>query len=196
MTLRQAMATRQFWQYCLAIVFAQFGLGAMVVHAAPHGIDLGMSASAAASVVTTFAGVGIVARVFFGGAVDRIGGKRVMASMCLVLGLSLVGIAATRSVAGLYMLAVVFGVGFGGFVSGMSPLTAQFFGLRSHGTIFGVVTFGATIGGGIGPLVAGAVFDSRGSYSLAFLITGIMALVASLAVMLLDAPKGRAAAAE
>jgi MFS family permease len=192
-SLRQAMSTGRFWQYCLAIVFAQFGLGAMVVHAVPHGMDLGMSPAAAASIVTTFAGVGIAARVVFGGVVDRIGGKRVMASMCLVLAVSLLGIALTRSVGGLYILAAVFGIGFGGFVSSMSPLAAELFGLTSHGTIFGVATFGATIGGGLGPLLAGAVFDSRGSYSLAFLITGLLSLVAFVGVLFLDVPRSRAA---
>jgi MFS family permease len=193
---RQAAATRQFWQYCLAIVFAQFGLGLMVVHAVPHGIDLGMAPAAAATVVTTFAGVGVAARVVFGGVTDRIGGKRVMAVMCLVLGASLLSIAAIRSVPAFYALAALFGIGFGGFVSSMSPLAAQLFGLRSHGVIFGVATFGATIGGGLGPLMGGGIFDATGSYSMAFVVTGLLSLAAFGVVMFVNAPRRLTAPAQ
>ncbi len=189
LSFRQAAATRPFWQYCLAIVFAQFGLGMMVVHAVPHGIDLGMAPAAAATVVTTFAGVGVAARVVFGAVTDRIGGKRVMAVMCLVLAVSLLSIAAIRSVPAFYALAALFGIGFGGFVSSMSPLAAQLFGLRSHGVIFGVATFGATIGGGLGPLMAGAIYDATGSYTVAFVITGLLCLVAFAAVLSVKAPR-------
>ena len=191
LTLRQAASTRQFWQYCLAIVLAQFGMGAMVVHAAPHGIDLGMSPAAAASVVTTLAGVGVGARVVLGAVVDRVGGKRVMASMCLLMALAFSGIATTGQVRGLYLFAALTGLGFGGFVSSMSPLAAQLFGLTSHGVIFGVATFGATIGGGIGPLVAGAIFDSTGSYSTAFLLSAVLGLLAFAVVLFLKPADGR-----
>ena len=189
LTFGQALSTREFWQYFAAIVLAQFGLGMMVVHAVPHGIDLGMDAAAAATVVTTFAGVGVGARVAFGAVTDRIGGRWVMASMCLVLAVALLGMSATRALPAFYALAALFGLGFGGFVSSMSPLAAQLFGVRSHGAIFGVATFGATIGGGLGPLMAGAIFDSRGSYALAFVVTGILCVVAFVSVLLLKVPR-------
>jgi MFS family permease len=188
-SLKQAMGTRMFWQYALAIIFVQFGIGMMVVHAAPHGMDLGMEAAAAATVVTTFAGVGVGARVVFGGITDRIGGKWVMAMSCAVVGVSLLAISAVHSIPGFYALAAVFGLGFGSFVSSMSPLAAQLFGLGHHGAIFGVATFGATIGGGLGPLMAGAIFDSTGTYTLAFIITGVLSLVSFAAVMSLRVPQ-------
>jgi MFS family permease len=189
LSFRQAAATRHFWQYFAAIVFAQFGLGMMVVHSVPHGIDLGMEAAGAATVVTTFAGVGVAARVVFGGVTDRIGGRMVMALACVIIGASLLGMSVLRSIPAFYGLAAVFGLGFGAFVSSMSPLAAQLFGLGHHGVIFGVATFGATIGGGLGPLMAGAIFDSTGTYAPAFVITGLLSLVAFAAVLLLRAPR-------
>ncbi len=112
-----------------------------------------------------------------------------MASSCLVLALALLGMSGTRAVPAFYALAAVFGLGFGGFVSSMSSLAAQLFGVRSHGVIFGVATFGATIGGGLGPLMAGAIFDSRASYSLAFVISGLLCVGAFFSVLLLKAPR-------
>ncbi len=194
-SLRQAASTRPFWQYVIAIIFAQFGLGMMVVHAMPHGIDLGMKPEAAATVVTTFAGVGVMARVVFGGFTDRIGGKRVMALSCVVLGATLLVMSFVRSIPIFYAVAAVFGAGFGAFVSSMSPLAAQLFGLKHHGVIFGVATFGATIGGGLGPLMAGAIFDSVGSYAAAFVITGTLSLLAFVSVLFLKVENGEKRAA-
>jgi len=194
LSFSEALATRHFWQFFAAIVFVQFGLGMMVVHTVPHGMDLGMDAAAAATVVTTFAGVGVAARVVFGGVTDRIGGRVVMALACAILAISLLGMSLLRSIPAFYGLAAVFGLGFGAFVSSMSPLAAQLFGLKHHGVIFGVATFGATIGGGLGPLMAGAIFDSKGTYAPAFVITGVLSLVAFAAVLLLKAPKRAPAA--
>jgi len=189
LSIKEVIHTGRWWLFFTSIILFQFGLGVMVVHAINHGIDLGMSAAAAAGIVTTFAGVGIAARVFFGAVVDRIGGKYVMALGILVLAVSMLGIALTRSVGLFYTLAAVFGLGFGASISSMSPLTAQLFGLRSHGVIFGVATFGATVGGGLGPLMAGAIFDATDSYSLAFIIASVLSLVAFTGIMFLKVPK-------
>ena len=50
----------------------------------------------------------------------------------------------------------------------MSPTVAEFFGTRVHGALFGMVLMFGSIGGAIGPLAAGAVFDATGSYRIAF----------------------------
>ncbi len=187
LSLRQAMSTKQFWQYCLVIIFAQFGIGVMIVHSVPYAIGLGMSPTSAAGVMTTLAAVGIAGRIIFGAVIDRIGSKHVLFAMCLLMSIALLGLglAGARTIWSLYSFAAVFGFGFGGFVSVMSPLVAQLFGLTSHGAIFGVVTFGATVGGGIGPLVAGAIFDVTNSYSLAFLVAGVLSLCAFILALLL-----------
>ncbi len=188
MTFRQVAATHFFWMFCLAIIFAQFSIGMMVVHAVPHGQDLGLSSSAAAGVVTTFAGCGIAARVVFGAFVDRLGGRRVMMIACLVLAVTLLSLSVTRSIGWFYGISAVFGLGFGGFVSSLSPLTAQLFGLRSHGVILGVATFGAAIGGGLGPLLAGAIYDTTGKYTLAFLTVGLLSLSSFAIILFLKTP--------
>jgi MFS family permease len=144
-----------------------------------------MSPTSAAGVVITFAAVGIAARILLGVAVDRIIGKRILVATCLLMSVALLGLAATRTIWSLYLFAAVFGFGFGGFMSVMSPLAAQLFGLTSHGSILGVATFVATIGAGVGPLVAGAIFDATNSYSLAFLGAGVLCLCAVISALFL-----------
>jgi len=69
-----------------------------------------------------------------------------------------------------YLFAIIFGFGYGGVAALMSPVPAELFGLRSLGVIVGVAMFSFTVGGAIGPVLAGSIFDITGSYQLAFLI--------------------------
>ena len=62
---------------------------------------------------------------------------------------------------------------------------AEYFGMKAHGAIFGTVLFFGTIGGSLGPIFAGMVFDSTASYAPAFTTLAIgvtvgLALVLSL----------------
>jgi MFS family permease len=77
----------------------------------------------------------------------------------------------------LYLFAAVYGFSHGGFFTVLSPLVADLFGLRSHGAIFGSVFFSGTIGGALGPMLAGHIFDVTGSYQNAFLICGVASVV-------------------
>ena len=49
--------------------------------------------------------------------------------------------------------------------------------MKAHGAIFGFVLFFGTIGGSIGPIVAGRVFDLTKSYAPAFMALAILATV-------------------
>jgi MFS family permease len=65
---------------------------------------------------------------------------------------------------------MLYGVAHGGFFTVLSPMVAELFGIGSHGVLFGIVAFSLTIGGAIGPVLAGHIFDIARSYQLVFLI--------------------------
>jgi MFS-type transporter involved in bile tolerance (Atg22 family) len=59
----------------------------------------------------------------------------------------------------------------------VSPTVAELFGTCSHGVLFGIVIFSGTVGGSVGPIMAGHIFDVTGSYQIAFLVlTCVIAL--------------------
>ena len=67
----------------------------------------------------------------------------------------------------------------------LSPLVADLYGLRSHGVIWGLVHFVATIGGAIGPLLAGSIYDITNSYTTTFIILDIVAATALISALLI-----------
>ncbi len=170
----QVRRTRAFWTIC-AIQFLFFPtLTTVPLHIVVHGIDLGLTTAVAAILLSVTAGASTVGRLTVGTLIDRIKGRRAYVICFVPLIASLVAMAMITSPWTLFGAVAVYGFAHGGFFTVVAPTVAEYFGLRAHGTSFGAVLFFGTIGGSIGPILAGRAFDLIGSYTPAFL--GLAAL--------------------
>ena len=68
----------------------------------------------------------------------------------------------------LFLFAPVYGISHGGFFVIASPSVANYFGTRFHGVLFGTVLFFGALGGTLGPVIIGRLFDVYRSYDHAF----------------------------
>lgn len=75
-------------------------------------------------------------------------------------------------------------------------MTAELFGLSSHGAILGVTLFSDCMGGFIGPVLAGGIFDITGSYQPAFLVCISASAIALVLASLLRPTQGHPAPAK
>jgi MFS family permease len=178
LSLGHAARTFQFWTICLTYLLLVFGLMTIMLHIVPHARDLGISSLPAASVLSAIGGVSMLGRLLSGLAIDRRGSKRVMSACFLLLLSSLVWLQFADGLWMLYCFAAVYGLAHGGLFTTISPLLAEWFGIRAHGVILGIVGCFATAGGASGPLMAGWLFDTGGSYTTTFRIIIAMAIVA------------------
>ena len=80
---------------------------------------------------------------------------------------------------------MIYGFAHGGFFTVVSPMVAELFGTGSHGLLFGIILFSGTLGGAVGPLMAGWTFDVTGSYRLVFLVLSVLTLIGFVLLMLL-----------
>lgn len=164
----EARRTGTFWRIC-AIQFLFFpALMTVPLHIVAHGTDLGLKLSTAAMLLSVMATASIAGRLGVGAFTDRIGGRRAYVICFVPLIASLVALVWTTSPAMLFLVIAFYGFAHGGFFTVVSPTVAEAFGLRAHGAIFGTVLFFGTIGGSIGPILAGWVYDVTGSYAPAF----------------------------
>ncbi len=69
-------------------------------------------------------------------------------------------------------------MGFGGSIPVRPAFQAEFFGLRAFGAIQGLAFTIATLGGLVGPVFAGWLYDMTDSYRLAFVILSAGSLLA------------------
>jgi len=165
---REAVGTGTFWMVCAVFFCFGFNLYTIMVHIVPHAIEVGISSMVAASIIAVIGGVNTAGRIVIGSAGDRIGNKRCLIISFILLVVALLWVMVAKEVWMFYLFAVVFGFGYGGLAALMSPVPAELFGLRSLGTIVGAVMCSFTIGGAIGPVLAGRIFDVTGSYNPAF----------------------------
>ncbi|MGB0507868.1 MAG: MFS transporter [Pikeienuella sp.] len=183
----EARRSSTFWKMC-AIQFLFFPtLMSIPVHIVVHGMDLGMTAALAATLLSVTGGASIAGRLVIGGFSDRIGGKNAYILCFLPLIASLLAMLSFGAPNALFIILAFYGFAHGGLFTVVSPTVAEFFGTKAHGAIFGVILFCGTIGGAAGPLMAGWVFDTFGSYDIAF---GGLAAMAALGLLLtLTLPK-------
>ncbi|MFC1872291.1 MFS transporter [Chloroflexota bacterium] len=186
-SMKAAIRTWQFWTVSFVIFGALFGLVAGLAHIVPHTTDIGIEPVVAASILSTIGGVSIVGRFLTGISIDRFGSRFSVVGCLLFLIAGLVWLQSAEQILDFYLFGIVFGIALGGIYTCISPMVAEYFGLRTHGELFGIVAFLGAAGGSIGSLMTGYIFDVTANYSLAFWICTAVAS-ASLGLILILRP--------
>jgi MFS family permease len=121
-----------------------------------------------------------------GNIADRFSNKIALGISYSLMGLSLVWLMPSHSEWSFYLFSILFGFAYGGMQVLFSPLVAELFGTRSHGVILGTGALVGSVGAAIGPIVAGYIFDSLGSYTVAFIICAMLAFTGLVSTLLLQ----------
>jgi MFS family permease len=188
-SLPAAARTLQFWTLCAAEFAIFFCLLTTIVHIVPHARDQGLEPTVAAAVLSTIGGVSMLGRIVMGTANDGIGGKKSLIICFIILIGSLIWLQVAVKAWMLFVFAVIYGFAHGGLFTVMSPTVAELFGTGSHGLLFGMVLFSGTIGGSLGPLLTGSIFDVTGSYRVAFTVLTALAAMGLVSIITLRLPK-------
>ena len=185
LSIGESLRTNQFWIIAGLGLFLFFAVEVVMVHIVAHATDIGFSASTGALLVSTIGLVSIFAKIATGSLADKIGNRNVMIIVSIVMAGSFMWLRFANQLWMLYVFTVIFGLGYAGFATAQSPLAAEFFGLKSHGSLFGLTSFAANGGGALGSFLAGYIFDVSGEYDWAFYICIILAIVSLIISILL-----------
>jgi len=180
LSLKEAVRTSNFWIFGIAFFSLNFCLQTMVVHIVPHATDIGIEATVAATILSVLGIVSIAGRLSVGFIADRLGCKVVMVTVNVLMVVSFILLLTTNGLGMIYLFAVIFAISYGGFSTIQSPIVADSFGLKSHGTILGLILVGNFVGGGLGPFIAGRIFDTSGSYYSVFTICAVLSFIVVL----------------
>lgn len=175
-SFREAIGTRQLWIICLINLIVVFCAVTIMVHIVAHATDLGIPPASAATVLAAIGGVSMAGRLLTGFAIDRMGNKKTMVVCFLLLITGLTWLLVARDLWALYLFALVYGLAHGGLFTLISPVVAEHFGMTSHGVLLGLAVFSGTIGGAIGPFLAGYLFDRMSSYQTAFVLLVVLGI--------------------
>ena len=181
----QAIKSRRFWFFALTHFGFGFCLQTIIVHTVPNAIDAGMSPAVAAGILSIVAGCSILGMLSAGFIADRLGSTRLMSICFTVTTLALAWLIIADDAWMFYLFAAIYGFFYGGVIPLWTLVSAELFGFKSLGSIFGTVLLLGTIGGAIGTPLSGLIFDLTESYDIAFIIaTGIGVLTVVLSLLL------------
>ena len=194
--LRMALATPHFWLYFVAFFTIGTGMFSVVAHQVAYVVDRGFAPLFAASVFGVTQVLSGVGRVVFGLLTDRWGQS---ATFVASFGMSIAGIGCLllvqhpESVWFLYAFVALFGISFGARGPIMTMMAAGHFGGPAFGTIFGAISLAHGLGTGLGPWMAGVLFDRTGDYRVTFGLAMLSLAVAcgvTLSLSRLPRPSG------
>ena len=190
----QTVRTPTFWLMWLAFMLSAGG-GLMVISSLK---DFGVSeeglpeasAERALGLLALFNGLG---RIVWGTLGQMWGLRRSLVSLMVLQAAMLFGLQLGGASVGLLAVAGCWsGFMFGGNLSLFPQLTADRFGLKHMGGNYGLMFTSYGVGGVVGPLLAGWMWDTLHSYRSAFLGAAVASLVAATLILLIgrlrDAP--------
>jgi Sugar phosphate permease len=193
-TFREASKTRAFWLLAAIYFCTVLPIHMAIVHVVPFALSIGIGKTAAASALALIGGLSIAGRIGVGTAAQKIGFSRALiicAGMCAAMFAWLQGV---QSLWMLYLFAVIYGFFYGGKVPQVSGLIGYCFPGNSLATIFGTINAISMVGGVLGPLIGGFVWDTTGSYQIAFIIGASFWALAAILTLFLRPPRKVAAA--
>jgi MFS family permease len=169
MTVGQALRTPQFAAIALTHFACCAAHSGPIFHMVTNVIDHGVSAMSATSVLSVAGLASLSGRVVCGLLADRVGAKRVLITALAVQALAVSLYLVARDLTGFYLLALMFGLAYGGVMPLYAILVRDYFGARIMGATFGAVGAVSTLGMALGPWAGGWLYDSFGSYSWLFI---------------------------
>jgi MFS family permease len=189
--LAQAAGTPVFWLLWAAFSATWIPVFIPLVHLVRFSRDLGFSALVGASVVSALGVGAVVGRFVMGAVSDRIGRRATVAIGMGLQALAFTGFLAVINLVMLYAAALVFGYSYGAVSTLFTAIVGDFFGHERAGALVGVLFALAGSMAGVGPIIAGAIYDAWCSYAPAFtLAAGLNVL--GLGLLVLCRPPGAA----
>ena len=165
-----------------------------IFHMVAHAMDLGVTKMAAASMLGLSGGTSIAGRLSSGVLADRFGARPALVGMLAIQALVLSFYLYAGAAVSLFVVALFFGVAYGGAMPLYALVAREFFGERVVGTTFGGIFFISCIGMGLGAYGGGFLYDHLGTYWSLHLASTLVAAGAVAVAMALRPPPVRVAA--
>jgi OFA family oxalate/formate antiporter-like MFS transporter len=92
----------------------------------------------------------------------------------------------------LFVASVLIGFNYGANLSVFPSATKDYFGLKNFGVNYGFVFTAWGVGGILGPMLSGWIFDANKNFNDAYLIAAVCLLIAAGLTFVTRAPKAKA----
>jgi cyanate permease len=190
--LKQAIRTRTYW--IMGISLGAFALvtGGINIHIIPFLTDRGISNVVASGMMSMMILFTIPSRFLGGVIADRVAKRYLQFLLAGVFGLMAVGLGIfliQPSTLTVYVLLILYGLSSGAVTPLVILIIGRFFGRKAFGLIFGSCMIFQGPLSILAPVYAGWVYDTTGSYTMAFTLFAIIAMIAAVVISLAKPPE-------
>jgi MFS family permease len=189
MSVSQILRSGAFWALAVAMLLVSAAIGTLLLHLQPIMRDAGLSMRAAAGYAALGGLAQIAGRLFVGQLLDRVPARWVGVVFFALPGAACGALLHySGGTASSVFISVVIGLSVGAEVDLMAYLAGRYFGLRNYGVCYGLLFGFWSLGFGVAPVLAGAVFDANRNYSVMLLALMVGLGLSSLLVGVVKPP--------
>ena len=182
-----ALRTVAFWQLAGSFFTCGFSMSLVSSHGVPMLTDHGYSPIFASWIIGVLGASSIAFTLLLGGLSDRFGARPVLSGIYTGRAFIFAGLFLIRdNPLAILGVAIAGGLTLAGSMSMTSMLTADIYGRFSVGRILGVIFLVHQTGAALGSSLAGALYESTGSYAAAYVVACALLLAAGLVSLRVD----------
>ncbi|MEC1652498.1 MFS transporter [Bacillus vallismortis] len=180
---------RQFWFLILPFLICGFTtVGLMDTHLIPFSHDHGFSTTVTSAAVSLLAGFNIAGILLSGMVADRWSSRKILCFLYAVRALSIVILIYSHEPYLLLGFAILFGLVDFATVAPTQMLATQYFQNYSIGLMIGWLSLAHQIGSALGAYIPGVIYTVTGEYTMAFYLSIVMLVLASVMNVMLREP--------
>jgi OFA family oxalate/formate antiporter-like MFS transporter len=186
----EMLRTPQFMLLWIMYVFAA-GAGLMIIGKLAKIVDLQAGIKAGFIFVAMLAIGNAAGRVTAGVLSDKIGRTRTMFAVFVFQAVLMFVLRGLDTYGTLFVASVLIGFNYGANLSVFPSATKDYFGLKNFGVNYGFVFTAWGVGGILGPVLSGQIFDAYKNFNQAYLIAAVCLIIAACLTFVTKAPKAK-----
>jgi MFS family permease len=190
-TLRQAMKTSTYWLLIGGQASQTIGFG-IIIHVIPFLTDMGISPTVAGGMMGLMVFFTVPSRFFSGLIADRFEKRYLhllLACSFFFQAIGFISFLLHQHLFTVYLFLILFGLGSGANTPVSILVRGRYFGRKAYGSIAGTSTLFQAPVSFASPIFAGWIYDTTGSYMMAFLLIAALFILATILIMVVRPPQ-------
>jgi len=176
-SVKEALSTFAFWMLILGTGARAFAMTSIVVHQVVYLTDVrNIPLVEASAALGGMVSISLVGRLGFGFLGDFIDKRHIMIGTIIMQAVGVYILMNATSMGQVWLFVIIYGISYGGAIPVYMAIVGEYFGRKNYATIRGfnqLFHIPTTVAG---PVFAGWIYDTTGSYTIAF-TSFIIALV-------------------
>jgi MFS transporter, OFA family, oxalate/formate antiporter len=183
LTLREARRAKGFWLLLIVTLIIPFSVLGLALHLVALIADRGFSPQQAAAGISLAGISAMAARIAVGLMLDRWPAPAIAAGTMVLGAFGLVLISSATSYPLLCLAIALCGLLMGAESDLLPYMVRRYFGMRSFGSVFGIMFSAYALGSVFGPIVYGVTFDRLQSYAPVAIAAGAACFLSAVAIL-------------